>query len=490
MRSPSRLQALPAAACVLAAAAMVLLRPSPALAAAKPKPAGPKTYTVRKEVRRVDVKLSGVFEAKQMAEVSISPEAWTQLRVVEAVEHGKAVKKGGVLVRLDRKKIDKALADKAEALKLGELALKQAAEELRHLAATTPDQLAQATRARKRADEDLAQFTKVGRPLAKKQADSALKHRGDVLEYVKEELRQLLKMYKADDLTEETEEIVLKRQRDAVQRSELALEKEKIAHEWALKVTLPRQAEDATSAMKAKDEDKKTKDVLLPVALSKKRLEAAKLKADHALARKALDDLRKDREAMTIRSPIDGMVYYGRCVRGKWTTGATVAPKLAPGGTIAADQVILTVVSPKELLVRAAVPEGELHHLRKGLSGVATATGYPKRKMKVSLASHSAVPLATGGFDATFTVAGNPAPVMPGMTGSIVLAAQEAKGVLTVPAAAVRTDPANPKEHFVYLKTPGKPQRRVVKVGPTHGGKTEIREGLAAGEVIFLEAPK
>ena len=47
----------------------------------------------------------------------------------------------------------------------------------------------------------------------------------DYLEYQKEELRQLEKMYGADDLTEETEEIVLKRQRDAVELAIFSLQR-------------------------------------------------------------------------------------------------------------------------------------------------------------------------------------------------------------------------------------------------------------------------
>ena len=47
----------------------------------------------------------------------------------------------------------------------------------------------------------------------------------DTLEYEEEELRQLEKMYKADEATEETEKIVLKRARDTVKRAKFVLER-------------------------------------------------------------------------------------------------------------------------------------------------------------------------------------------------------------------------------------------------------------------------
>ena len=73
------------------------------------------------------------------------------------------------------------------------------------------------------------------------------------------------------------------------------------------------------------------------------------------------------------------------------------------------------------------------------------------------------------------------------MTCGVVLSAYEKKGVLSVPAAAVQGDA---KERYVWLKTPGQPQKRVVKTGKTHGGKTEITEGLAEGDEVFLQKPK
>ena len=49
------------------------------------------------------------------------------------------------------------------------------------------------------------------RPFTLKSTEFSLKMTKEKLEYEEEELRQLEKMYKADDITEETEAIVLKR---------------------------------------------------------------------------------------------------------------------------------------------------------------------------------------------------------------------------------------------------------------------------------------
>ena len=87
----------------------------------------------------------------------------------------------------------------------------------------------------------------------------------------------------------------------------------------------------------------------LPLNLSQKRLGLAKLKHDHTRAVEKLADLRRDREAMTVHAPADGIVYYGRNDHGTWPGAAAVSSKLRKGGVIMADEVFITVVPPRPL---------------------------------------------------------------------------------------------------------------------------------------------
>ena len=129
----------------------------------------PATVKAAKGPFKVEVSLSGVFEAKRLAEVSIRPKTWTMPLVVDsAIELGKPVKKGDVLVELDREKIDKAIQDAEVENTLTELALQHATEELPILEKSLPVELAAAERARTYADEDLKNFVEIDRPLAER----------------------------------------------------------------------------------------------------------------------------------------------------------------------------------------------------------------------------------------------------------------------------------------------------------------------------------
>src|SRR3972149_4579983 len=202
-------------------------------------PAAP-TYTVKREPFKIQIELDGLFESREMSEIVLHPEEWSTFPVAEAVEHGTRMKKGDVLITFDSEKIDRAIDDLRAEQRLAEVALKQAEDQLAVLEKTTPMDLEASQRAQRIAEEDQKQYLEVGRPLRIKMSEFQLKVAKQSLEYQRQELEQLEKMYKADDLTEETEEIVLKRQRDAVERAEFNAQREEVEYDQSIKYQVPR----------------------------------------------------------------------------------------------------------------------------------------------------------------------------------------------------------------------------------------------------------
>ena len=98
------------------------------------------------------------------------------------------------------------------------------------------------------------------------------------LEYEKEELHQLEKMYKADDITEETEQIVLKRARDAVDRAKFNVEYSKVMHDQVLTMGVPRAEVLVKELARRKALDWEKSKIELPLAVKKQRLELEKLR--------------------------------------------------------------------------------------------------------------------------------------------------------------------------------------------------------------------
>jgi gamma-glutamylcysteine synthetase len=173
--------------------------------------------------------------------IRLDAEAWSAFEIVSIAAHGSAVKKGDALVIFETEGIDRKLADTKQAIATAKLNLAQAELDLASLEKTVPEQLARLTRAAAVAAEELEHFNKTARKSAEESAGFDLKRREQILASYKEELKQLTKMYEADDATEETEEIILQNQLDAVEAAEFALRMEILNHKRALEVSLPRQ---------------------------------------------------------------------------------------------------------------------------------------------------------------------------------------------------------------------------------------------------------
>lgn len=463
----------------------------------KPSTAAPATVKVEKGPFKTEVTLTGVFESARMSEVSVKPKAWSMPLVVEkAVELGTPVKQGDILVELDREKIDKAIQDAEVELSLGELSLEHAEEELPVLEKLLPIDLAAAERAKIQADEDLARFLEIDRPNSEKMAQFSVKSAVEHLEYAKEELRQLEKMYRSKDLTEETEEIILRRTRFQVESSEFRLKETELRRDATLKVELPRQQIRVGEAAVRQALDLQRARATLPVALNQKRLGLAKLKHDQSRATEKLTDLRRDRDAMTVHAPADGLVYYGRNERGNWPGTASMSSKLRKGGVVTADEVLISVVAPRPLSVRGAVEEKDLRSLagRDELKVRATPAADPALSLPARLTSLTPVPREAGKFELIAAVELGPdaALIKPGMACSLKFTTYRAQDALTVPSSAVSEDESDDgtMTHVVYLpRKEGKPEKRTVKTGKTAGGKTEILTGLRAGDEILGSKP-
>jgi multidrug resistance efflux pump len=427
-------------------------------AAEPPASASPPTQKVKRELLKVELTLKGVFEAKTMTEVVLRPEVWSGLEVVKAVEHGQAVKRGDLLVQCDLTKIDEEIADLRVKTAIAELASKQAEENLRMTEATTPLDLKLAERSRRHADEDLARFLKIDRPMLEKMADYYLKSSEHMLEYEREELRQLEKMYKADELTEETEEIVLRRQRNAVEAAEFMLQRSRVNRDETLQIELPRRQETMEQNSQRQEILAAKSKITLPVALEQQRRDLAKLKLDRAKDDDKLKKLLADREMLTVRAPADGVVYYGQFARGKWSGSEMMAGSLRRGGMITKNAVLMTIVAPRPMFVRATVSEGDLDKIRTGLAATVRPAAYPDLKLAGSVSRIDGIPTASDAFDAQIDVkldAGDQraTAVVPGMTCTAKLIPYADRRALVVPAKAVFEEELDEDSRFIPFST-------------------------------------
>ena len=467
-------------------------------AAPPPPPAQPaarETAKVAKESLRIEAVLTGMLEARNQAEVVLDPEAWTAFIVKRACEQGARVKKGDLLVEFETEKIDEEIRDTKAALEISKLGVDGAADDLRWLQETAPLDLAAAVRARQIAEEDLKRYLEADGPLAERTSQNAVKLARFALEYTSEELRQLEKMYKADDITEDTEEIILTRARRDVESAKFSLEATVIRTEEHLKLNLPRQKEALQEGLKRAALAMEKATAALPKLEAKKKLDLQKLKTDHEKARRHLEDLEKDRSGMTIASPREGIVYFGRFQRGKWADPAALHEELKPGGKIVVlgKRILMTVFEPRPLVIRCDVSEKDTWLVLPGAEGRAQPTSFPWLRLKAKVDHVSAMPHAPGLFDGRIQVdlGDDAAMLLPGMECQVRILGYQNLEARMIPQGALFFDETAGDHPCVYLAKPeGASEKRHVAPGKRADGKVEILDGLQEGDEIFLKKPE
>ena len=475
---------------VLVLLAMVAMGIAPALAEDAAKPA---THKMAPGPFRVELSLDGVLEAREMREVVLRPDIWTELTVHEAASHASTVKKGDALISCDLTKIRESIKDLETTIKIEDLSLEQTRAEIQALEHTIPQDLAEAERSKKIADTNLSYFLQTEREWLNRTAAFVVKSYGQMLESAQEELKQLEKMYKADDLTEGTEEIILKQQRFQVETMTFLTEQAKVAREKSVQMDLPREEESLRDAVAQRTLALQKAQIDLPLTLGMKRLEFGKLKLEQAKNKEKLDKLKRDADAMIVRSPADGMVFYGACVHGQWPHAADVAQKLRPGGSLGAHEVLMTICST-DVKARVTVPEKELHDVSVGLAGTFALTAHPDEPIPAKLENVPLLADPTGKFTALVGLHPDastklPPRLFPSLNGSLKAVVYSKADALTVPAKSVFNEGGDDSQHYVYLSVDGKSLRRDVKIGRRTEAHVEVLEGLKEGDAVLVKKP-
>lgn len=460
------------------------------------KAAKPPTHKVEKGPFRIDVSLKGVFETPAMTEVSVHFEAWgapmSPQTVLSAVEAGTPVKKGDVLVRLDPDRIDKMIRDVESDQMLSDLSLRQLETEVAALEKSAPLDLAAADRMKRLSDEDAKRFEEVDRPFAEESAKRSNKMMHQQLEYAMEELKQLEKMYRTKDLTEETEEIILKRQRNEVDYYKFVVKQSDVRMEQFFGFDLPRRVERIKEEIIRANLAWEKAKITLPMQLQKSRLALDKAKYERARARERMANLKADRQLFTIKSPADGIVYYGRCSQGQFSNAGALLSRLQKGGNILSDEVFMTIVQPRPLFVRASADEKEYQQIAVSAATKIVPTALPDTKLDGKIEKVSTTPMAPGAFEVRSSVEVGDAKVYPGMGCTVKVSPYVRESAITVPTGLVFADDLNEDKMHVYIwrADAGKFAKVAVTVGKKAGGKSEITSGLKAGDEIAMTKPE
>lgn len=426
--------------------------------------------------------------------ISVDPEAWGDFTIEMILPHGAKVKKGDVLVKFDRESLDRKLEDTRRAVETTTLNLASKEHAFSKLKEETDLKLADAERAQRVAAEELDYFTKTGRKAREDRARNSLEVAKSRLDGEREELKQLRMMYEADDLTEQTEEIILKRQEFSVKSAELSYRLSELSTKRTLEVEIPRVAETLDATAKSTTIEMVKAEKNLPRSLATAELELAATRTAAAREKENLADLEKDAALMEIKAEADGIFYYGSLDDGRWKLG-DLAKALVVKGKVPSVRPFATLIpADANLELFSQVDAAMARSLKKPLKGSMTAEGREDIALTVTIQDIDSVPAGDGKFQVNLLPEWPedddlewPADLdlAPGMTFTCQFIVHQQEDAITLPVKALHA--ATNGRWTVEVKlADGKTEPRAVQRGRVSGDRVEILTGLESGQVVII----
>lgn len=310
--------------------------------------------------------------------IALWPEAYAgALIVLEVAPQGAAVAAGDVLARLDARALDEELR-RAE-LELGTSTLNHQStlERNRLEAAGAQAALGRARAGLERARRSLESWKGVELAFEQRSQEISRRYQQANLEDQTDELDQLEKMYKGDELVDATEDIVLKRSRRglALTKDQNALSSERTKHHEAFELALERERRE--EELRAQEEAvarlERTQELEARGRADAERRSAAAL----AEQTEKLARLQRDRAFFELKAPCAGVLLHGGLR--EYRPGRSPA-RFERGSALATRSEIFVIAPPTPLGVTYDVSDGERARFAAGttlevraLSGTASA---------------------------------------------------------------------------------------------------------------------
>jgi len=452
--------------------------PAPERAGAAP------TYEVGRGDLRITVKRKGTFEAEQATPVKALIRG--SAKIVWLQDKGTTVKKGAVLVELDKTDLeDQIEIYESQVVKAdANLLAAQTEEEITRL--DSQSKIDAATLDYNMAKLEIEKFEKGTKP--KEVRDAAIK--------IDQAKVKLLRVAAVDARMPEmlrqgfvTKEEVEQSRLDVL-TAKNALGTAKLEDEILTKYTHPMQSErlagntkQAKSLWDRYKQEAKRREAKAKAVTAQRELELSR-------ANRQLRDSQERMKNMTIRAETDGIVVYGSGYRHRWRQ----QEELKVGSTAFNNQTLMRLPNLNTMQLICEIHEADINKIRvdeeNPQEAVITIENMPGKafpayvKAVDTLAQSHWYKENVKFFLTTIGLKKQIPNLRPGTTATVEIFVGRIDNVLLVPVQSVTTVRG---KSYCYMA--GSEKRREVVKGANNNAFVEIKSGLKEGEVILLERP-
>ncbi|MEG1259762.1 MAG: hypothetical protein RSD44_02325 [Akkermansia sp.] len=294
---------------------------------------------------------------KETHGISFVPKNVSGMYVLDVLPQGAVVKKGESVIIADFREVDAVLEDFQRLVKARKLNVMRLRFDLEQQKLLSAQKVKESESSLLRSQEDQKDFLEKRKARMLSEEEERVNKSLRQLSYKQEELNQLVKMYRDDQVAEDTEEIILKRLKNEVDESEFAVQGAKLIAELSKLRTINRMVEDYQTAVDQKELSLRSVKAGAEFDIDQKKLALTDAEVSLKRTQNKYNDLMADRSMGEFKAPADGIFIYGGYVGDKWMT-TSIASKLCPGGKLEPHNKIGTIVPPNsELIVQAILPD-------------------------------------------------------------------------------------------------------------------------------------
>jgi HlyD family secretion protein len=470
---------------VRAALAPVQPATTPATQPAATQPAE-KTHVVKKGTLSLEIQTEGTLQPAEAFELRLKLKSYAApLTIASIAAPWSPVKKGDSLLECETTEIKWAIEGAENALASARANLKKAEADAELSIKGEALAMRMQEDATKNAEANVKWFENMEGPQMLLQAELAVKNQKDSIEDQESELNQLNKMYKSEELTNATADIVIKRAIRSLDRSRIFLKMQTERSEKTKTNDYPiakqrvldgqEQARQALASLKIAQE--------ASAVTRKGSLSAARIAVEQA--EQKFSDMKNDLTFFSVKSPVDGVVVYGQLNEGMWQGGDPKSMK--PGDKLASGQMVMRVFTPGKLKMDIGLSEMQAFWIEPGLKARITPAAFPLTSYEGACGAVVAGPKGNpGAFGYQLAIASiNADPrVVPGMKATVHIEVANLKDVILVPVSTVADGKVSVKAKD------GTFEKRSVVLGKSDGQQVEITSGLSVGDEVLLQAKK
>ncbi len=437
------------------------------------------TSVVKRGSLSLDIEVQGSFDPVDAFEVRLRPKAYIgEMTINAVVANGATVKKGDVLLELDPIPMKRALAAAQNEALAAEATLVRAETDAKISAQA--DQLAfnEQKEALKDAEDGVKWFEKVDGPQMLKMIELNTEQAKNQLDDGQDELDQLKKMYKSEELTNATADIVVKRALRQVDLSKTVYNLTKALADKGRTFNYPRTKQRVDESLESARHQFAMYEAAHIQGKVLRETGLASVRASTEAVKLKLDELTADAEKFTIRAPYDGIVGYGQVVNGVWS-GAD-ARALKPGERISGSTILMTLFRPSRLRVALELPELKFFAVKPGQKASIQPTAFPELKYEGMCDVVPRTGGSAGNYPLTISTGEVDVRLVPGMKAQIHMDVPLVENVLLIPVSAV-------SDSSVMIKIGDKTESRHVLTGRSDGKSIEIISGVREGDEVLKD---